>query len=315
MGERGVLPGAARPAARRRRSGHGGLLLRHVALLLPGDAGGARAASACSRCRSTRRSCARRRRRGRLSPLPGPRRFSPSRGFSSFRLRSRDCRSTSGSPDFRREPCSPVPPRTPQVPSISRKSAIRTRGPPARAQNFESFAVVVDRPGETWTKDYRAVTLVVDQPDARRTASLVRRHAARYCRRARGPCRARRADRRRHAERPRARCLLARRNADAGIGFSRSRSMECPVSRCRVSARRGNALRDGDEGRVGRREPGAVHRQCRCHAPAERHRRPRDAVRRSAARGGRRRDPRGWRRSDAEPAARGRRRVAVGQPG
>ena len=36
--------------------------------------------------------------------------------------------------------------------------------PAGRAQNFESFAVVVDRPGETWTKDYRAVTLVVDQP-------------------------------------------------------------------------------------------------------------------------------------------------------
>ena len=34
--------------------------------------------------------------------------------------------------------------------------------PAGRAQNFESFAVVVDRPGETWTKDYRAVTLVVD---------------------------------------------------------------------------------------------------------------------------------------------------------
>jgi hypothetical protein len=36
--------------------------------------------------------------------------------------------------------------------------------PAGRAQNFESFAVVVDRPGETWVKDYRAVTLVVDQP-------------------------------------------------------------------------------------------------------------------------------------------------------
>jgi len=36
--------------------------------------------------------------------------------------------------------------------------------PAGRAQNFESFAVVVDRPGEAWTKDYRPVTLVVDQP-------------------------------------------------------------------------------------------------------------------------------------------------------
>jgi hypothetical protein len=36
--------------------------------------------------------------------------------------------------------------------------------PGGRAQNFESFAVVVDRPGETWTKDYRAVSLVVDEP-------------------------------------------------------------------------------------------------------------------------------------------------------
>jgi hypothetical protein len=36
--------------------------------------------------------------------------------------------------------------------------------PAGRAQNFESFAVVVGRPGEAWTKDYRPVTLVVDQP-------------------------------------------------------------------------------------------------------------------------------------------------------
>lgn len=38
-----------------------------------------------------------------------------------------------------------------------------TARPAGRAQNFEIFAAVVDRPGESWGKDYRAVTMVVDQ--------------------------------------------------------------------------------------------------------------------------------------------------------
>ena len=150
--------------------------------------------------------------------------------------------------------------------------------------------------------------------DPRRAASILRRHAARDRGRAGGPGGARRADRRRHAERARARRLLARRNADAGDGLSRSWSMACPVSRCRLSAHRGNALRDRDEGHVGGRQPGAVHRQCRHDAAAEGHRGPGDALhRRAADRARGRGDSRRWRCPDAEPAARGRRRIAVDQ--
>ena len=36
--------------------------------------------------------------------------------------------------------------------------------PPGRAQNFETFAMVVKRPGERWTKHYSESTLVVDSP-------------------------------------------------------------------------------------------------------------------------------------------------------
>jgi len=37
-----------------------------------------------------------------------------------------------------------------------------TARPAGRAQNFESFAIIVRKPGETWAKDYRSTTLVVN---------------------------------------------------------------------------------------------------------------------------------------------------------
>ena len=184
--------------------------------------------------------------------------------------------------------------------------------PAGRAQNFESFAVVVDRAGETWTKDYRAVTLVVDQPTLGTPLPSFG-----------GTLRA-------TADERGARVELAEQTVVAtpsGLALAAfwpdgtlMRALDFP-----------------DRGPWSVPYHGAVYRlagETPCVTVTK------DAwadvspalstgsavatllqkstvvletrFPRGAARGGRRRDSRGWRRSDAEPAARGRRRVAVG---